>query len=264
MGHIRLGQLTRSREWRDVVDLIAAGADVPQVANATIKAAEVAFSFVSNDCGYNQAVWLMTQLGLAAGHKKPLEYLRSQGVDIPDNTSLPGVVVALTEALDNHSAANGGHSDLGELAQRALVDAVIQRLEPRLRQQSLFNMQADDMQRALSGLRKPNEFGQLSREFYSRLTNECMNYFLSQTLATNLGAGQRFPTTNQMAQFEEALSTHCREASAIVEQFSGEWFSKHRYEEQGNISRDSVRGFASWALKKMKDELKAGARADGQ
>jgi len=125
-------------------------------------------------------------------------------------------------------------------------------------------MQRDDTQLALAEFRKPNEFGQLSRAFYARLTNECMNYFLSQTLATNLGAGQRFPTMNQMAQFEEALATHCREASAIVEQFSNEWFSKHRYEEQGNISRESVRGFASWALKKIKDELKAGARADGK
>ena len=91
-----------------------------------------------------------------------------------------------------------------------------------------------------------------------------MNYFLSQTLATNLGEGQRFPTMNQMAQFEEALSTHCREASMIVEQFSREWFSKHRYQEGADISRDSVRGFASWALKKMKDELKAGAKADAE
>ena len=80
---------------------------------------ESAFSFVNNDSGYNQAVWLMTQLGLAAGPEKPLDYLRSQGINIPDNTSLPGVAVALTEALDNHSSANGGHSDLGELAQRA-------------------------------------------------------------------------------------------------------------------------------------------------
>ncbi len=264
MGHIRLGQLPRTRKWRDVVELIAAGADVPQVANATIRAADSAFSFVNDDSGYNQAVWLMTQLGLAAGQEKPLEYLRSQDINIPDNTSLPGVAAALTEALDNHSSANGGHSDLGELAQRALVDAVMQRMAPKLAQKSLFNLQADDTQQALSEFRKPNEFGKLSREFYSRLTNECMNYFLSQTLATNLGAGQRFPTMNQMAQFEQALSTHCREASAIVEQFSGEWYSKHRYEEQGNISRDSVKGFASWALKKMKDELKAGAKADGQ
>ena len=264
MGHTRLGALPRSKNWREVVEFIAAGADVPQVASATINAAESAFSFVSNDSGYNQAVWLMTQLGLAAGQENPLGYLRSQGIDIPDNTSLPGVAAALTEALDNHSAANGGHSDLGELAQRALVDAVIQRMEPKLRQSSLFNMQVDDTQRALTEFRKPNEFGQLSREFYSRLTNECMNYFLSQTLATHLGEGQRFATTNQMSQFEQALSTHCREASAIVEQFSNEWFSMHRHVEQGKISRESVQGFASYALKKMKDELKAGAKANGQ
>jgi hypothetical protein len=72
MGHIRLGQLPRTRKWRDVVELVAAGADVPQVANATIKAADSAFTFVNDDSGYNQAVWLMTQLGLAAGKEKPL------------------------------------------------------------------------------------------------------------------------------------------------------------------------------------------------
>ena len=146
MGHIQLGQLPRTRKWRDVVELIAAGADVPQVANATIKAAEDAFSFVNDDSGYNQAVWLMTQLGLAAKQENPLEYLRGRGVNIPDNTSLPGVVAALTEALDNHAANDGGHSDLGDLAQRALVDAVINRMEPKLQQQSLFNMEASDTQ----------------------------------------------------------------------------------------------------------------------
>ena len=126
MGHIRLGQLPRTRKWRDVVELVAVGADVSQVANATIRAADSAFTFVNNDSGYNQAVWLMTQLGLAAGEKDPLKYLRSQGIDIPDNTSLPGVAAAITQALDNHSESNGGHSALGELSQRALVDAVIQ------------------------------------------------------------------------------------------------------------------------------------------
>jgi hypothetical protein len=46
--------------------LIAAGADVSQVANATITAAEKAFSFVMDDKGYTEAVWLMTQLAIAA------------------------------------------------------------------------------------------------------------------------------------------------------------------------------------------------------
>ncbi len=137
-------------------------------------------------------------------------------------------------------------------------------MESKVQQQSLFNMQSDDTRRALNLFSKEKEFGQLAREFYSRLTNECMGYFLSRTLATHLGDGQRFATTNQMSQFEKALATHCQEASIIVERFAGEWFSKHRYEENGAISRDSVQGFASHALNKMKDELREGAKGDEQ
>jgi len=66
MGHTRLGSLPRSQAWGEVVGLIAAGADVETVARATINAADKAFSFVQDDCGYNHAVWLLTQLGLAA------------------------------------------------------------------------------------------------------------------------------------------------------------------------------------------------------
>ena len=90
----------RTHKWRDVVELVAVGADVSQVANATIRAADSAFSFVNNDSGANQAVGLMTQLGLAAEEKNPLKHLRSQGSDIPDNTSLPGVAAAITQAVE--------------------------------------------------------------------------------------------------------------------------------------------------------------------
>jgi hypothetical protein len=264
MGHMRFGLLPRTRKWREVVELIAVGADVPQIADATIRAAEAAFSYVNDDCGYNQAVWLLTQLGLAAKDKDPVGYLRTQGVDIAESTSVADIAVALTSALDNYSVANGGHSALGDLAQRALIDAVVQKLEHKLQQQTLFNLQAEETCRALSDFGKEKEFGQLARAFYSRLTREGMNYFLSQTLATQLGAGQRFATMDQKAQFDAAIETHCREASAIVEKFSGEWFSKHRYEENGYISRNSIQGFASYALKKMTDELKMGAKANEQ
>lgn len=264
MGHTRLGTLPKSKLWREVVELIAVGADVAQIAEATVTAAANAFSFASDDCGYNHAVWLLTQLGLAGKSANPLEHLRQQGVDIPDTTSLPGIAAALSDAIDGAAYQRGRHSALGDLAHRALIDAVTTRMETKVQQQSLFNMQADDTQRALSSFSKDKEFGQLTHEFYSRLTSECMGYFLSQTLATHLGDGQRFTTTNQKAHFDKALSTHCRESSKIVEQFATEWFSKHRYEENGVISRDSVRGFASYALKKMKDELRAGATSNGQ
>ena len=68
----------------------------------------------------------------------------------------------------------------------------------------------------------------------------------------------------QAAEFNAALQIHTREASLIVEQFSSEWFSKHRFHEGGDISRKSSDGFAGYALKKMRDELKMGASSDAR
>lgn len=61
---------------------------------------------------------------------------------------------------------------------------------------------------------------------------------------------------NQVAEFEEAPRNHCREASRIVETVFSRWFSKHRLEEGGTISRESADGFAAFALKKRKTNSK--------
>jgi hypothetical protein len=245
-----------------VVGLITAGADVSQIANATIRAADKAFSFVLNDEGFTEAVWLMTQLAIAAKKDNFNDHLQSVGINLPQDTSLPDVAAAVAEAMDRKLESNGSRSDLGEMSQRALVGALVEHISPKL--PSLFAPDASDVQAALASLGKKREFGELSRTFFAKLTNDSMNYFLTKTLATHLGEGQRFTTMNEVGQFEKALTTHCKEASLIVEQFSADWFSKHKYEEGGDISRESSNGFASYALKKMKDELKEGARTNAR
>ena len=262
MGHVRLGVLPRTKAWKEVVELIAAGADVSQIANATITAAEKAFSFVMDDVGYTEAVWLMTQMAIAAKKPDIHQHLAAAGIHLPADPSLIDVTTAITEALDRRVEGNGQRSDLGGLANRAIVGAVNDVLAPKL--QSLFSSDPDTMRAALADLGKPKEFGDFSRRFFARLSNEGLQYFLSKVVNTQLGDGMRFATMNQSAQFNAALETHTREASVIVEKFSSEWFSKHRFHEGGDISRKSSDGFAGYALKKMKDELKAGARSDAK
>ncbi|ANA33345.1 hypothetical protein C6T69_00245 [Burkholderia multivorans] len=258
MGHVRLGVLPRTKAWKEVVGLIASGADVSQVANATIAAAEKAFSFVMDDKGYTEAVWLMTQLAIAAKKNDLYAHLRSVGISLPDDATLPDVTASLTEALDRAVDNSRRRSDLAEIAGRALVGAVADALQPHFN--GLFPNDKDTMRAALSKLGTQKEFGDLSRSFFDRLANQSLQYFLSKTLATHVGEGMRFATMNQKALFDHALSTHTWEASVIVRDFSSQWFSKHRYEEGGDISRKSSDGFAGFALKKMKDELKLGAR----
>ena len=147
MGHVRLGSLPRSRAWKEVVGLITAGADVSQIANATIRAADKAFTFVLNDEGFTEAVWLMTQLAIAAKKENLGEHLQSLGVNLPQDTSLPDLAAAVSEALDNKLESNGGRSDLGEMSQRALVGALVEHISPKL--PSLFAPGPDDVRAAL-------------------------------------------------------------------------------------------------------------------
>lgn len=262
MGHIRLGIQPKSKAWKDVVGLIVAGADVPQVAHATIAAAEHGFSYVLNDKGYTDTVWLMTQMAIAAKKQDILGHLESIGLAIPRDATLPDIAAAISDALEHNRSDARTRSALGTLAGRALIGAVIDVLSPKV--QTLFSSDPDTLKAALYSLGKQKQFGDLSRQFYSRLANEYLQYHLKKVVHGQLGEGMRFATMNQVAQFDAAMTTHCWEASRIVEQFSSEWLSKHRWEEGGDISRESSDGFASYALKKMKDALRPGAQPDAR
>lgn len=96
---------------------------------------------------------------------------------MPENTSLPDIAAAITDAMDKKLEANGSNSDLGEMSQRALVGALVEHISPKL--PTLFTPEADDVKAALASLGKKREFGELSRSFFAKLTNESMNYFLN-------------------------------------------------------------------------------------
>ena len=74
----------------------------------------------------------MTQLAIAAKKENLGEHLQSLGVNLPQDTSLPDLAAAVSEALDNKLESNGGRSDLGEMSQRALVGALVEHISPKL------------------------------------------------------------------------------------------------------------------------------------
>ena len=152
MGHVRLGSLPRSRAWKEVVGLITAGADVSQIANATIRAADKAFTFVLNDEGFTEAVWLMTQLAIAAKKENLGGHLQSLGVNLPQDTSLTDLAAAVSEALDNKFDSNGGRSDLGEMSQRASVGALVEHISPQL--PYLFALRPDAVRAVPAAIRQ--------------------------------------------------------------------------------------------------------------
>ena len=76
----------------------------------------------------------------------------------------------------------------------------------------------------------------------------------SRELPQHVGISSRFQTIREHREFEAALDLHCREASRIIKEFAGEWFSKHTYE--GGIDEAKAGRFAHVAFQKMREELR--------
>ncbi|HYG33895.1 MAG TPA: hypothetical protein VEC99_03875 [Clostridia bacterium] len=259
MGHIRIGTLPATRRWKDVVGLITDGVEAARVAEAVTHAWEQAFNSVQKDAGFREAVYLLMQIGAAGKSRDPTEHLSSVGVEVAGATSVVEVAMALSAAMERRLEGTRQRSDFGELAQRALVGTVTEYLQRSM--PTLLESTADDVDGAFKECGRDKAFGKLSREFFARMTNECLNYFLSKTLPAQVGEGRRFATTGQLAGFEEAMRTHCSEAAEIVESYSSGWFSKELHE-SGKITRDSAERFGWFGLKKIRSELATRARED--
>jgi hypothetical protein len=261
MGHIRLGNLPRTKPWSEVVGLIAGGAGTAQVATATINAAEKGLGVAVKDKGLVETIWLLAQLPLAARMPNFAAELRDRGVSVSDSPGLSEIVAAVSEAIDAKMPNNRGRTDLGEMAQMAASETITEVIGGRTN--GLFGTSADDVKREFAKLATSKQFGAFARDFFARFTTKCLDYFVSRAVSYHLGEGRRFTTLAEQSEFSKALKTHCREASKIVESFSGDWLSKWNWETKGQISRNDIAAFTSYAMTKLVSELKLGAGSGG-
>ena len=254
MGHIRLGVLPRTRKWEQVVELINGNGDAARIAAAAMDAASNGFKEAAEDEGLGRALWLLTQLPLAARDSDYLARLEAIGVSVDGVPGVIELVGAFTDAVDAQMRQAGGRTDLGEMAQMAAAETLAKVLGERSR--GLFGTTPPDVQRELGALATTKQFGTLAREFFARLTRRYLTFFLSRELSNHVGGERRFAGIAEHAEFDAAIDLHCRQASRIVEEFAGSWFSKTNWEQ--GLTPENVRGFAWVALKKLRAELEKG------
>jgi len=253
MGHVRLGVLPKSKRWNQVVAELQLGAGADDVAASAADAAETALARASDDPAFLHAFWLLTQIPLAARGPSFADDLRGLGVEIADHPSLLEVVSAVSGAIDRFAREQEERTDLGEMAQMAAVESLAALVGPAL--PSLFEPEPNEVQRAIGRLAGGDRFSALARDFFSRLTQRSLDYFLSRELGNHVGTGERFSDDADRARFEQALDQHCREAARIVEAFAGGWYGKNVYQGNG-LTQDEVRRFVPVAFKKIRAELR--------
>ena len=259
MGHVRLGRLPKTREWSQVVALLAEGADVGKLAAAVAIAAESELISARGDPVLANTVWLLTQLPLAARSGRFAAELAALGFEAGSEQSLLNIIAGFSGAVDSQISGTVGRTDLGELARQAATESLTSLVGGQM--PGLFGTQADDLQIELAKFATKDRFARLSRDFFARLTLKTLNYYLSRVLSDYVGPGRALPALHDESNFRDALERHCREASLIVEQFAGGWFSKANY--QRRLTREAAQNFSDYALKKVRDELRARRAGDG-
>ena len=124
MGHIRLGNLPRTRKWRQVVALLDSGAATDQIAAATLDASKHGLEEAARDPTLAYSFWLLTQLPLCARKSDYSEELRKLGIPVADDPGLLDLVGAFTDSVDAHIRLIGGRTDLGEMAQMGAAESL--------------------------------------------------------------------------------------------------------------------------------------------
>jgi hypothetical protein len=126
---------------------------------------------------------------------------------------------------------------------------------------SLFGPTSAEVQRAFGRFSGGDRFSALAREFFARLTQRTLDYYLSRELNNHIGLHGRFQDDRARSEFDDALGQHCREASRIVEAIAGGWYGKNVYQGDG-LTPDSIRKFAPVAFRKIRAELRKRRDAD--
>jgi hypothetical protein len=118
----------------------------------------------------------------------------------------------------------------------------------------LFGPTPDDVRLSIGKLATTDRFSDLARDFFARLTKRHLDYYLSRELSNHVGAGERFGSIAEHSAFDAALDLHCREASRIIKEFAGGWYSKKNFE--AALTPAEAGSFAYVAFKKIRSELR--------
>ena len=258
MGHIRQKSFPASRKWTQVVALLEGGAAVDEIAAAAADAADAALSRAADDPVFRESVWLLMSLPRAARAPGFVAGLRELGLPVAGEPSLFELSAGIAAALDAQARDTGERSDFGEMAQLALVESLTGAIEPQL--PSLFDAEPGEVRSALGRLSGGDRFAALARDFFARLTQRSLDYYLSRELANHIGPESRFVSDAERRTFDDALALYCREAARIVEAYAGSWYGKTVWRENA-LDRDAAGRFARYAFKKIRAEL--GRRQDG-
>lgn len=255
MGHLRLGRLPRTRRWQQVVGLLnQADSSFEEIAQKSIYAIEIGLKNASQDDGLITVFWLLTKLPEAASKGDFAGQLKDLGVNVPQDPEVFDVACGISGFVQDYVSKNGVRSDISEIASSAAMEALLEICSPK--SGKLFESSPNETKEAFRKLSSKTNFSKLGHEFFSRFTYRYVGYLLSRELSNHVGPNKKFDNIYENLEFHAALDLHCRQATKIVDEFSGGWYAKKKFEDA--LDKNNVANFLYVAIKKLRAEFKRG------
>ena len=254
MGHKRLGFLPKSKAWRLIVDELGAFAlgasEISAITQNTLRNVQGRFSNLSNDPSIHSAFEFLLHVSFAFQKKDPIKYLIENKILDREELSL----LKLARAATNYKSNEVVSHEYQTFARQAAIDAINNWYKSNLETgRSLFNNDIDSaaiFNKASNG----SGFCELSRLYFSKLTERYLKYFLEREASikiTNISERDRF--SKEIERHVSQISQHAFETAKITESFAAGWYNKNV--KDSFPEERKIKGFISHALGKMKSEL---------
>ncbi len=253
MGHWLFGKLPRTRRWREVIDLMAsAPEETEELARATVWAANNKLQELENDPSIGYCFWLLTRTMQAAREEDFPTALSRLGLEISAETPTLAFISQLSDQARRQLSDYPQSGHFGEIAQLALRRALTETIGQR---RSLLGSSVEDLRAVLKIYSTRTRFAGLAQLFFGDLLARTMTGLLDRELANCLHSTSERSALDRNEAVIAAIDLHARQTALVMREFAGDWYSKHNWESQRQITRDETQRFVAHALDKLRGDL---------
>jgi hypothetical protein len=224
--------------------------------NDAAKAAAQSLGVAKYQGSLNLCYWLFLSLVRASRTEDFVASLREIGLRIQPDTSAAAFVTATAALARTRLRDSGWLAITDELAlqafQTAIGDCILENAT------TLFGADLESVQGTLRKMSTKDNVAKVARRFFGEFMYRILARAFERQLSDALADGDRFHTTDDLADFHSRLRAYCWDVSKIVEEYSGGWYSKHTW--LGDVGEKQTARFTGYAVQKLFSELIAGQK----
>lgn len=259
MGHVRIGFLPHTKQWKDIVKQLSLfGGDsavVAKIANNTLDAVRHTYEELPYDESIIRAILYLANLTFSAKQPDQVAYLNQNGYEVDKELSL----ISLISSAQEYIAVGEGSCETNKLAKDAAMQSVIRYYENHNNGQlSLFS---DKEQNPFSNAGTGADFCEMARSFFAVFTDKQIKYYVEREAASSINDYRLLNNfTQALAEQANSIADHTFEISKLMQSFAAGWFNKHSV--NAAPSRADAVSFLTLSFGKMREELRREAEDD--